>query len=65
MNVSRIAAEVTDLDGLARRAGVTYNTAKKWRARGLLPEPAGYVGGNPWWLWTAQLAPWLTSTGRA
>jgi hypothetical protein len=71
-----LAAEVVDIGGIAELAGVPYETAMTWRRRARarlnppasprhrpLPEPAGYVSGNPWW-WRADVIRWLTDTGR-
>ena len=56
--MGREAWEVVDLAGLAEAAGLSYNTARIYRGRGLMPEPDGYVGASPWW-WSETVEAWV------
>lgn len=49
---------------IARRAGVTPDAVKKWRARHAdFPRPAGQVAGSPVWWWP-PVRQWLHDTSR-
>jgi hypothetical protein len=48
---------------IADLLGVKRETVVRWKMRGLLPEPAGTVSGNPWWSDDTILA-WAKETGR-
>jgi hypothetical protein len=72
-------AEIVGCQEIALRLQVEPQTVNSWRKRAAetrartapspggrtpLPEPDGHVGDTPWWLWTATILPWATSTGR-
>lgn len=48
---------------IATRLGVRPQTVHAWRHRGLLPEPAWTVSGQPAWDW-ATIEAWARDTGR-
>lgn len=54
---------IVDVNGTARMFDVKPSTVHQWRRRRLLPEPAGYVSGSPYWDWHALRA-WGHETGR-
>lgn len=49
---------------IAARAGVTYDTAERWRRRNPdFPAPRWKIGGRPAWNWD-DVTPWLIATHR-
>lgn len=42
---------------------VPSGTVRKWRERGLFPDPAGAVSGTPYW-WAGPVMDWAERTGR-
>lgn len=48
---------------IAERLDVPLDTVRKWRSRGLLPEPSWTVGGRPAWPWST-IEHWARTTGR-
>jgi hypothetical protein len=57
---------MTDLVGLteiAERLGNPVDTVKKWRHRGLLPEPDWQLAAGPVWEWET-IRIWALETGR-
>ena len=44
-------SRIVGLNEIAERLGVKLNTVRMWRKRDLLPAPAGFVSGTPWWYW--------------
>ena len=48
---------------IARRLDLNLGTPKKWKDRGLLPEPRWHVSGGPVWDWS-DIAVWLEGSGR-
>jgi DNA-binding PadR family transcriptional regulator len=49
---------------ISEMLGVRQGTVHRWRARGLLPPPDGYVSGAPAWHWSTVSA-WADKTGRS
>lgn len=45
---------LSDLPGLL---GVAAQTPRRWRERGVLPDPDGHIGGSPWW-WRNRIVAW-------
>jgi hypothetical protein len=45
---------LADLPGLL---GVAVQTPRRWRERGVLPEPEDHIGGSPWW-WQSRIVAW-------
>ena len=60
---SRSKLELVGAAEVAERLGVSRNTVASWQHRKLLPEPLGYVSGNPAWDWPVIEA-WAQKTGR-
>ena len=52
--------DVLDIPAIARRLGVSQATVRSYRARGLMPEPAGRIGASPYWTREAVEA-WIAS----
>lgn len=48
---------------IAERLGVRRQTVQQWRFRGLLPDPAWTISGDPAWDW-AVIEHWARETGR-
>ena len=55
--------DILDTAAVAKAAGVKQTTVNVWRNRGILPEPAGYVSGSPYWL-RYVITAWAAETGR-
>lgn len=55
--------EILDTAGIAKMFGVRPETVHKWRDRGLLPDPAGYISRCPYWIRSA-LEIWGIQTRR-
>ncbi|HEX4756006.1 MAG TPA: hypothetical protein VH661_09700 [Candidatus Dormibacteraeota bacterium] len=55
--------EVVGEKEIAGMLAVKENTVHQWRARGSLPEPDGFVSGNPAWHWST-IQKWAEATGR-
>lgn len=61
------AGDMLDIEAVARRAGVNPRSISRYRLRGTIPEPDGYIGRSPWW-WRAAIDEWLAtrpSSGRS
>lgn len=54
---------IVGLKNIADRLGKEHNTVLAWRKRGILPPPAGYVSGAPFWTWQT-IRDWARATGR-
>ena len=54
---------ILDTEAVAVMFGVKRTTVHQWRRRGVLPEPAGFVSGSPYWN-RPNLAAWAQETGR-
>lgn len=52
-----------DMLDVATEFGVTYETVRKWRTRGIFPEPDNRFGRSPVWTWNT-LSTWGKQTGR-
>lgn len=37
--------------------GVSEQTPREWRHRGVLPDPDGTLGRSPWW-WRSRIVAW-------
>lgn len=48
---------------IARELDVKENTVHQWMVRRMLPQPDGFVSGNPAWEWQT-IEKWAWSTGR-
>jgi hypothetical protein len=51
-------------EDVASMLEVKLGTVHIWRLRNVLPEPAGLIGGAPWW-WRADIQDWAETTGRS
>ena len=58
-----MALDIVGIADIADRLVVRQQTAAAWNHRGLLPSPAGYVSGLPWWHWRT-IERWAKATGR-
>jgi len=56
-------SQVVDCLAVSHMFDVKLNTVYQWRSRGVLPEPAGYVGGQAYWF-RGVLTLWGAQTGR-
>lgn len=56
-------ADPVGLADIAQRLGVERQTAKTWKLRKLLPEPAWHASGSPLWDWP-DIERWAKKTGR-
>lgn len=56
--------ENVDTAVVATLLGVSNRTVHSWRRRDLgFPEPAGRIGGRPYWKW-GEVDAWAIKTGR-
>lgn len=45
---------------VAPLAGVTVASLRRYRLRGVMPEPDGHLGSTPWWT-QETISEWLAS----
>jgi hypothetical protein len=67
ISLDDIAGDQLDIAGVARLAGVNPRSISRYRLRGAIPEPDGYLGRSPWW-WRPTIEEWLAtrpSSGRS
>jgi hypothetical protein len=62
--VQAMSDEIVGEKEVAGMLAVQENTVHQWRARGNLPQPDGFVSGNPAWNWST-IQNWADATGRA
>lgn len=56
-------ADPVGLSDIADRLGVSRDTTKHWKLRGVLPAPKWTVSGRPVWDWPT-IERWARKTGR-
>lgn len=61
--MSKSKPELVGVQEIAELLDVVHQTAKQWRARGVLPEPEWTVSGVPVWR-KATILKWAKETGR-
>jgi hypothetical protein len=55
--------DIVGLKEIAKRLSAPIATVQQWRRRAVLPEPEGWVSGQPAWRW-ATIVRWVEQTGR-
>ncbi len=63
MSRFRVADTIIDLHGIAALLDTPEATVRKWRTRGLLPEPDYALRVGPIW-WRSTIVAWAKETGR-
>jgi len=55
--------DVLTTEQAAELAGMRVDTFRRYRARGTVPEPDGYLGRTPWWR-KETIARWAANRRR-
>ena len=62
-DLSTCLASMVSYEEIAEKLGVQKSTTWHWKSAGILPEPAGELGGRPVW-GRKDIVQWAHSTGR-
>jgi predicted DNA-binding transcriptional regulator AlpA len=58
-----VTADQLTTDQVAALAGISPASVRRYRLRGAIPEPDGYLGRTPWWR-QETIAAWLAERSK-
>lgn len=63
IDVGECLANLVSYEEMTQMFGVQKSTVWRWKSMGMLPEPAGELGGRPVWE-RSTIEEWASRTGR-